>query len=30
MEKKSVNWWLELARAIIAALLGLLGGASIS
>lgn len=27
MEKKTLNWWLELIRAIIAALAGVLGGA---
>lgn len=26
MEKKSIQWWLELIRAIIAALAGILGG----
>lgn len=26
MEKKTLNWWLELIRAIIAALAGVLGG----
>ena len=26
MEKKPINWWLELVRAIIAALAGVLGG----
>lgn len=26
-EKKSISWWLELARAILAALAGILGGA---
>lgn len=29
MEKKTINWWLELLRAIIAALSGILGGASV-
>lgn len=26
-EKKSISWWLELARAILAAIAGILGGA---
>ena len=30
MEKKTINWWLELIRAIIAALSGILGGAAIN
>lgn len=25
-EKKSISWWLELARAILAAIAGILGG----
>lgn len=29
MEKRSITWWLELIRAIIAALAGILGGAMI-
>jgi hypothetical protein len=29
MEKHSITWWLELIRAIIAALAGILGGAMI-
>jgi hypothetical protein len=29
MEKKPITWWLELLRAIIAALAGILGGAMI-
>lgn len=27
MEKKTLNWWLEIIRAIVAALAGVLGGA---
>lgn len=27
MEKSTINWWIELARAILAALAGILGGA---
>ena len=26
MEKKPIHWWLELIRAIIAALAGIIGG----
>lgn len=29
MEKRKITWWLELIRAIIAALAGILGGAMI-
>lgn len=29
MEKRSITWWLELIRAIIAALAGIFGGAMI-
>ena len=29
MEKRNITWWLELIRAIIAALAGILGGAMI-
>jgi hypothetical protein len=29
MEKHDIKWWLELIRAIIAALAGILGGAMI-
>lgn len=28
-EKKSISWWLELARAILAAIAGILGGAMV-
>lgn len=29
MEKRNITWWLELIRAIIAAIAGILGGAMI-
>lgn len=29
MEKHNIRWWLEIIRAIIAALAGILGGAMI-
>lgn len=29
MEKKTINWWLELLRIGVAALSGILGGASV-
>lgn len=29
MEKNSIVWWLELARAIIAAIAGIIGGTAL-